>query len=125
VANSGSLFTWNESVTYTTHGDVTFLENLVPLSATWDGPISVAIYTPGSDFHLAVKSIRYLRYCYNLIHLKVSFHFVLDQRHFPMDAAVIWNNNNGEEEEVIDCHLPSPWFTQNETYRKVFFIIRK
>ena len=123
VAANTSLFNWNESVTYTTQGEVTFLDNLVPLSAVWDGPISFAIYTPGSDFQEAVKSIDYLRHCYSLIRLKVTFHFVLDQRHFPVDAAVTWNNNKGEEEkQVIDCHLAPPWshlLTQNQTFRKV------
>merc|ERR1712062_111280 len=42
-------FNCNETITYTTHGDFTFLDNLEPLLERWQGPISVAVYSPGSD----------------------------------------------------------------------------
>ena len=74
----------NESVTYTTHGDVTFLDNLIPLAKRWDGPLSMAVYTPGTDYDVAVRSIAYLRQCTEPdIRQKVTFHLVLDERHFP------------------------------------------
>jgi len=74
----------NESVTYTTHGDVTFLDNLVPLAQRWDGPLSMAVYAPGSDYEMAIRSIAYLRQCTAVdIRQKVTFHLVLDERHFP------------------------------------------
>ena len=43
-------FNCNESVTYTTLGDITFLDNLPTLIERWKGPVSVAIYAPGEDF---------------------------------------------------------------------------
>lgn len=74
----------NESITYTTHGDITFLDNIVPLARRWDGPLSVAVYTPGSDYEAAIKSMAYLRQCTGPdIRQRVSFHLVLDERHFP------------------------------------------
>lgn len=74
----------DESVTYTTHGDVSFLDNIIPLARRWDGPLSVAVYTPGSDYEVAVQSIAYLRQCTEPdIRQKVTFHLVLDERHFP------------------------------------------
>ena len=79
-----SSYRCNESVTYTTHGDVTFLDNLVPLAKRWDGPLSMAVYTPGSDYDAAMHSIAYLRQCTESdIRRKVTFHLVLDERHFP------------------------------------------
>ncbi|KAI9563367.1 hypothetical protein GHT06_010828 [Daphnia sinensis] len=74
----------NESITYTTHGDITFLDNIVPLTKRWDGPLSVAVYTPGSDYEAAIRSMAYLRQCTGPdIRQRVSFHLVLDERHFP------------------------------------------
>lgn len=74
----------DESITYTTHGDVTFLDNVVPLAKRWDGPLSMAVYTPGADYEAAIKSIAYLRQCSEPeVSEKVSFHLVLDERHFP------------------------------------------
>ena len=55
-------FKCNETVTYTTHCDHTFLDNLVPLLKRWQGPVSVALYTPGSDYEDAVKAVSYYRY---------------------------------------------------------------
>lgn len=74
----------NESITYTTHGDITFLDNIVPLARRWDGPLSVAVYTPGTDYEAAIKSMAYLRQCTGPdIRQRVSFHLVLDERYFP------------------------------------------
>jgi len=74
----------NESVTYTTHGDVTFLDNLIPLTQRWDGPLSMTVYSPGTDYEIAMRSIAYLRQCTDTdIRRKVTFHLVVDDRHFP------------------------------------------
>ena len=50
-----------ESITYTTHSDATFLNNLIPLTERWKGPVSIAMYVPGSDYELALKEIAYYR----------------------------------------------------------------
>lgn len=42
-------FSCEESITYTTHGDHTFLGNLVPLLRRWQGPLSIAVYAPGKE----------------------------------------------------------------------------
>ena len=52
----------NESLTYTTHCDHTFLDNVVPLLKRWQGPISIALYTPGSDYEDALKAVAYYRW---------------------------------------------------------------
>uniref|UniRef100_A0A336MEP2 CSON000498 protein n=1 Tax=Culicoides sonorensis TaxID=179676 RepID=A0A336MEP2_CULSO len=75
-----------ESVTYTTHADFTFLDNLIGLVKRWLAPISVAVYAPGTDFQIALKSVMYLRNCakeFPLIRKFVTFHFYLDRNHTP------------------------------------------
>ena len=42
-------FAGYESIAYTTHSDATFLENLIPLTERWRGPVSIAIYVPGKN----------------------------------------------------------------------------
>ena len=73
-----SRFYGNESVTYTTHSDPTFiLTNLIPLAERWQGPISLAIYAPGTDYDLALKAIAHLRTCQPksyLVRDLVTFH---------------------------------------------------
>ena len=54
-------FNCDESITYTTHGEFRFLDNLEPLLERWQGPISVAVYAPGTDFQNTIHTILYLR----------------------------------------------------------------
>lgn len=73
-----------ETITYTTQGDYTFLDNLVPLVERWKGPISVALYAPGEDFHPTVDSVIYLRNCETeLIRKYVTFHVFFESSHTP------------------------------------------
>eukprot|EP00096_Caligus_rogercresseyi_P015408 TRINITY_DN7848_c0_g1_i1.p1 TRINITY_DN7848_c0_g1~~TRINITY_DN7848_c0_g1_i1.p1 ORF type:complete len:448 (-),score=121.69 TRINITY_DN7848_c0_g1_i1:197-1540(-) len=75
----------DESITYTTHGDYTFNDNLLPLLRRWRGPVSLAIYAPGWDFFNSIKSIFYYRNCVNSTLVKefLSFHLYFDIRHLP------------------------------------------
>ena len=36
-----------ESITYSTHGEFKFLENVLPVLERWQGPMSVAVFAPG------------------------------------------------------------------------------
>lgn len=78
-----------ESVTYTTHTDYSFLDNLIPVVQRWRAPVSVAIYTPGDDFQKARDSIFYLRNCLEdqadmqLVRQFVSFHLYFNASDLP------------------------------------------
>lgn len=80
-----------ESVTYTTHGDYTFLDNLLPLINRFMAPISIALYAPGADFQNTVDSIFYLRNCLDnqrqmdLVREFVSFHVYFNNSDMPPD----------------------------------------
>lgn len=73
-------FHCNETITYTTHADPTFFDNLQPLLERWRGPVSLSVYAPGTDFHKAVKAILYHRECSkaNLVKNFVTFHMFFD-----------------------------------------------
>lgn len=78
-----------ESVTYTTHTDLTYLDNLVPVVERWKAPISVAIFTPSDDLQRAKKAIFYMRNCLRnkrhmeLIKELVSFHLYFNANELP------------------------------------------
>jgi len=83
---SERVFRCDESVTYTTHGDYTFLDNLIPLLERWQGPLSLAMYAPNEDFHETLIRIRYLRECSSkskLIRDFVTFHIFFDGNNYP------------------------------------------
>ncbi|GAB0089478.1 beta-1,4-glucuronyltransferase 1 [Sergentomyia squamirostris] len=77
-----------ESITYTTHGDFTFLDNVIPLVARWRAPIGMSLYAPGTDFKTTLDSIRYLRECSgddaDLIKQYVTFHIYFHADHIPV-----------------------------------------
>jgi len=78
-------FDCNETITYTTHGDFTFLDNLEPLLERWRGPISVAVYAPGLDLEDSIDAILYFRDCSNssLVKDLATFHIYFDLTHIP------------------------------------------
>ena len=79
------VFNCNESMTYTTHGDFSFLDNLEPLLERWQGPISVSVYAPGSDLDDTLDSILYFRDCTesDLVRHFATFHVFFDMGHIP------------------------------------------
>jgi hypothetical protein len=75
----------DETITYTTHGEYTYLHNLEPLLKRWQGPISISIFAPGDDYLSALKAIFYYRQCLNttLVRDFVTFHFYFPFAHMP------------------------------------------
>ena len=71
---------WNQlrssHVCIATHTSVDGLFWLYQQSHVWSGPISVAVYAPGSDLGPTIAMINYLRKCYPRILEKTSFHLV-------------------------------------------------
>jgi hypothetical protein len=95
-----------ESVTYTTHADYTFLDNLVPLLERWQGPVSLAMHAPGTDFAPTLEAIRYARDCLSpLISEFVTFHVFFGTRHVPKQVPSASNVIS----EPANCSVPAPW----------------
>lgn len=75
-----------ETITYTTHADYTFLDNLIPLLERWMAPLSIALHAPGTDYAATIASIKYLRECAPDAHLVrqfVTFHVYFSSKHIP------------------------------------------
>ncbi|KAL3276806.1 hypothetical protein HHI36_012169 [Cryptolaemus montrouzieri] len=78
----------HETITYTTHADYSFMDNLVPLLERWKGPISVALHAPGTDFKNTLDSIAYLRDCTDpLVRELVTFHVYFSTKHVPKEVS--------------------------------------
>lgn len=77
-----------ESITYTTHADYSFMDNLLPLLERWKGPISLALHAPGTDFKNTLESIAYLRDCTDsLVKELVTFHVYFSTKHVPKEVS--------------------------------------
>lgn len=104
----------DESITYTTHGDFTFLDNLVPLLKRWQAPISIALYAPGNYFEITVNTIMDLRNCQDesaLVAELVTFHIYFEDRFFPEFIPI----DVDEYERNFDCNYNSDFDHENST----------
>ena len=99
------VFNCNESLTYTTHGDFSFLDNLEPLLARWLGPISVSVYAPGSDLDDTLDSILYFRDCTHsdLVRKYATFHVFFDMTHIPASIP----RHTSLLKKVVSCYITS------------------
>lgn len=98
-----------ETITYTTHADYTFLDNIIPLLERWNAPISIALHAPGSDFLPTVNAIKYLRDCVpesSSIRQFVTFHIYFSTKHVPKIVP--------KQDKVLippyNCTLNPPYF---------------
>ncbi|XP_017774826.1 PREDICTED: beta-1,4-glucuronyltransferase 1-like [Nicrophorus vespilloides] len=99
-------FRCHESITYTTHADYTFMDNLVPLIERWRGPVSIALHAPGTDFRNTMDTIAYLRDCTTpLVKEYVTFHVYFSTRHVPKEVP----RHNRVFGEAFNCSLPAPY----------------
>lgn len=105
-------FDFDRSVTVATQATLKFLHKVVPLAQAWDGPISVAVFAPGSDFNLAKESILQLRRCIPAVKDTVSFHIFTLRKHKHM------NYESDIKSFFAHCKLePEPIKTYMEKYR--------
>ncbi|XP_018027815.1 uncharacterized protein LOC108683047, partial [Hyalella azteca] len=108
-------FRCDESITYTTHGDYTFLDNLETLTSRWQGPVSISVYAPGNDFEVTISTILYLRDCWaEGIKKFVTFHLIYHTDHIPKKIPTT--------EELLgrkmDCSVEPPKWSNVTTYRQ-------
>ncbi|KAF5275888.1 hypothetical protein FQR65_LT04127 [Abscondita terminalis] len=97
----------HESITYTTHADYSFLDNVLPLLERWQGPISVAVHAPGTDFSATIDSIAYLRDCTSpAVREFVTFHIYFSTKHVPKQVP----QHDKVFQEPYNCSLTPPYF---------------
>ncbi|XP_044728931.1 beta-1,4-glucuronyltransferase 1-like [Chrysoperla carnea] len=95
-----------DSITYTTHADYTFMDNLVPLIERWRGPVSVALHAPGSDFTATLNTIKYLRDCTSpLVKQHVTFHVFFSTKHVPKQVP----KHDRVLNDQYNCSLAAPY----------------
>ncbi|XP_071874364.1 beta-1,4-glucuronyltransferase 1 isoform X2 [Bombus fervidus] len=104
-----------ESVTYTTHADYTFLDNLEPLLERWRAPISIAMHAPGTDFAATLDAIKYSRNCgSSLVSQLVTFHVFFSSKHVPKMVPP----TEKVMSDSYNCTLGPPWV--NVTLSKMY-----
>uniref|UniRef100_L7MAL0 Putative glycosyltransferase n=1 Tax=Rhipicephalus pulchellus TaxID=72859 RepID=L7MAL0_RHIPC len=81
---------FNDSVTLTTQATHEFLQHVPVLCSRWQGPVSVAVFAPGTDYAIALDKIAFLRHCHDpCVSANVTWHMVYDRDHAPPAAVVV------------------------------------
>ncbi|EFA05581.1 beta-1,4-glucuronyltransferase 1 [Tribolium castaneum] len=109
-------FKCHESVTITTLGDFTFLDNILPMVERWKGPISVALHAPGTDFNAALDAIKHLRCHSALVREFVTFHIFFPSGHMPPK-----NLKTYDFEDDHEC--PETLLLPNSTYKSAHQLV--
>jgi hypothetical protein len=106
-------FHCSESITFATHSDYINLFHIFPLLNRWEGPISVALHAPGTDFYKTINTIYYLRKCHkhsSKVRKFVTFHIYADDQFIPPNIP----NNGHRDEKSFSCpHIP-PYKNRSE-----------
>ena len=88
------------------------------MTSRWNGPISLSLFTPGSDYFETLKMVSYYRSCVKeseLIRNYVSFHFVTPTKHIYTEGIL---SSENATEYVANCSMVVPDFHNNiKTYR--------
>ncbi|XP_071450808.1 beta-1,4-glucuronyltransferase 1 [Hetaerina americana] len=99
-----------ESVTYTTHGDFSFLDNLPSLLERWGGPVSLALFAPGDDFGRTLDAVSFARSCLSpLVRELVTFHLYFGVKDVPIKVP---RPDEADFPPEYDCEgrpPPLPW----------------
>lgn len=88
---------FNDSVTLTTQATHEFLQHVPVLCSRWQGPISVAVFAPGTDYAVALDKIAFLRHCDDpCVSANVTWHMVYDRDHAPPAAVVVDSSSSAD-----------------------------
>lgn len=86
-------FTYNTSITLTTQATTDFIYHTLELCRRWDGPISIAVFSPGPELIVSTTLIKYMRQCLPAplsacIKDKVTWHLVYNKLHGPSSSDI-------------------------------------
>ncbi|XP_064460656.1 beta-1,4-glucuronyltransferase 1-like [Ornithodoros turicata] len=75
---------YDATVTLTTQATHDFLHHTPVLCRRWQGPISVSLYVPGTEYEIAINKVLFLRTCSDpCVRANVTWHIVYSTEHPP------------------------------------------
>lgn len=118
---SSRFYSENETVTYTSHSTSEFMDHIGNVADRWDGPVSVALFVPFTDFCRAVHKMIYLRNCDKAaFREKVTWHIF-----WPKDSPPPSNWNLVPDETHVDCSKLATDYKHNEDLKTTWRSVQK
>ncbi|RWS06097.1 N-acetyllactosaminide beta-1:3-N-acetylglucosaminyltransferase-like protein [Dinothrombium tinctorium] len=104
-SDTSSKIEFNNSITLCTQATIEFLDHVEELCDRWKGPISAAVYAPGSDFMASINVVYFLRKCREeCIRKHISWHFIYDKPYGPSFERVT-SPNSYVDHTLLNCSL--------------------
>ncbi|KAH6934017.1 hypothetical protein HPB50_019484 [Hyalomma asiaticum] len=118
VASDDCPPAYAENVTLVTHGTYGFLRHVAGLCDRWQGPLSVAVFAPGSDIDGALTWIDFLRRCGRnpCVKRSVTWHLVYDREHTPEPGAS--HSSNFSDTRGSHSCSSAPSLEDSSSYRR-------
>ena len=69
-------------MTYSTHATAEYVIRVVDILARWNGPVSMAVFSPGTDARLVLNQLTTLCRCYPPM-ARLAIHLVYPESHPP------------------------------------------
>ena len=91
----------SQDLTLVTQCSVNHLHHLINLSQRWQGPISVAVFTPGNHLNIAIETLIKLHQCIASFRQNVSVHLVYPLTSQPQEL----NHRNSNDFQCSDNEL--------------------
>ncbi|XP_068087206.1 beta-1,4-glucuronyltransferase 1 [Anabrus simplex] len=91
-------------ITYCTHATPEFLYHIVEIVRRWDGPVSVAVYAPGTDAGLSLSTLYHMCHCLpEMAH--VSVHLIFPTANPPLFTSVLYFHHHSYNKSKLQQHL--------------------
>ncbi|KAA0188171.1 hypothetical protein HAZT_HAZT001330 [Hyalella azteca] len=116
---SSKFYAINETVTFTTHSTPEFMNNVGTIAERWDGPVSVALFVPSTDFCRTLHRLIFLRNCDKAAYReKVTWHL-----YWPKDSPPPSSWSLVPDETQVECEKLANDYRHNidlkQTWRAV------
>nr|CAD7576973.1 unnamed protein product [Timema californicum] len=113
VVGSNWIKLSKRALSLATHASLEHLHWVAAIVADWPGPVSIALFVPDIEYHLATTYIAYLQTCYPNIQQQVSFHFL-----YPVDRPAQLFSEDDLKDVALECSIsPKKVLEQLLTHR--------
>ncbi|XP_049777736.1 beta-1,4-glucuronyltransferase 1-like isoform X1 [Schistocerca cancellata] len=93
-------------VTYCTHATPEFLYHIAEIVNRWDGPVSVAVFAPGTDLFVSLSVLYHMCRCFPEMS-RVTVHLIVHYKYFPMESRYsVVGSKLLEDLDFSNCSAP-------------------
>lgn len=94
----------HKTITFASAATFTDVSHAPEICSRWQGPMSISVYAPGSDFKKALRKILHLRLVNSCIHQNVTWHLYFDAEFNPSRGHLKSPEEEAELESAFNSY---------------------